>query len=660
MKTVNSKRIKEALNLQELTPEEKEKRGILGRLYGPCASIAIPTRNGRFYDEDIWDDQFNNNDILKELINNGGCPMELDHPIDREETDSTKIAAMMSTLPQKDEKGNLICYCDIIDTPCGRIAYQLAKYGFKLGISSRATGDTYTRPDGTEGINPDTFQLTTFDLVLVPALANARLSLTESLTPRKKKLIESLSKEYKKSSEDDKKIMAEELNKLNIKLITEDLGKEESEKEPKTFKEFVEGQTVSDIEEATKTDEEIRAENKEALDAINVKLDNLTDALAKVVDAQRAKDELNLDEPNTGADEEVSKLNEIDIPEDEEIKEPVEGEEVKADDPEADAEEPEAEKEEAALGKNMDVEDAEDEEKDTSDEKVIADEEKSSDDNNIDKKESEHSDSEAESVEDIEDNEDLEKIKESLLKKYEQQESLEDTKSKLAVSEAKVKWLEEELSKYKKNSISLSKLARNSKTLKKDNLRLEEELSKNKELLNTISQENKSLKESLKGNEFNNEELEEQIYKEAYEQCSKVIQGVKEKLLKKNEEIKSLEEELDKSKTNVKNLNSKNCDLLKQNRELKDEKEELVEKYINLKSTSLGINKRTINESLNSKSIDEIDTVCDRLIDRKQRLGSLPFSLNEGVKMSYKKPVKSHREDDDYFEEDFFDDIAKL
>ena len=233
--------------------------------------------------------------------------------------------------------------------------------------------------------------------------------------------------------------MAEELNKLNIKLITEDLGKEESEKEPKTFKEFVEGQTVSDIEEATKTDEEIRAENKEALDAINVKLDNLTDALAKVVDAQRAKDELNLDEPNTGADEEVSKLNEIDIPEDEEIKEPVEGEEVKADDPEADAEEPEAEKEEAALGKNMDVEDAEDEEKDTSDEKVIADEEKSSDDNNIDKKESEHSDSEAESVEDIEDNEDLEKIKESLLKKYEQQESLEDTKSKLAVSEAKVK-----------------------------------------------------------------------------------------------------------------------------------------------------------------------------------------------------------------------------
>ena len=660
MKTVNSKRIKEALNLQELTPEEKEKRGILGRLYGPCASIAIPTRNGRFYDEDIWDDQFNNNDILKELINNGGCPMELDHPIDREETDSTKIAAMMSTLPQKDEKGNLICYCDIIDTPCGRIAYQLAKYGFKLGISSRATGDTYTRPDGTEGINPDTFQLTTFDLVLVPALANARLSLTESLTPRKKKLIESLSKEYKKSSEDDKKIMAEELNKLNIKLITEDLGREENEKEPKTFKEFVEGQTVSDIEEATKTDEEIRAENKEALDAINVKLDNLTDALAKVVDAQRAKDELNLDEPNPEADEEVSKLNEIDIPEDEEIKEPVEGEEVKADDSEADAEEPEAEKEEAALGKNMDVEDAEDEEKDTSDEKVIADEEKSSDDNNIDKKESEHSDSEAESVEDIEDNEDLEKIKESLLKKYEQQESLEDTKSKLAVSEAKVKWLEEELSKYKKNSISLSKLARNSKTLKKDNLRLEEELSKNKELLNTISQENKSLKESLKGNEFNGEELEEQIYKEAYEQCSKVIQGVKEKLLKKNEEIKSLEEELDKSKTNVKNLNSKNCDLLKQNRELKDEKEELVEKYINLKSTSLGINKRTINESLNSKSIDEIDTVCDRLIDRKQRLGSLPFSLNEGVKMSYKKPVKSHREDDDYFEEDFFDDIAKL
>ena len=40
-------KIREALQFQDLTEEEKQKRGILGRLYGPCASIVIPTRNCR-------------------------------------------------------------------------------------------------------------------------------------------------------------------------------------------------------------------------------------------------------------------------------------------------------------------------------------------------------------------------------------------------------------------------------------------------------------------------------------------------------------------------------------------------------------------------------------------------------------------------------------
>ena len=31
----------------DLSEEEKKKRGILGRLYGPCADVIQPTRNGR-------------------------------------------------------------------------------------------------------------------------------------------------------------------------------------------------------------------------------------------------------------------------------------------------------------------------------------------------------------------------------------------------------------------------------------------------------------------------------------------------------------------------------------------------------------------------------------------------------------------------------------
>ena len=126
------------LKFKELSPEEKASRGILGRLYGPIASIVKSTRNGRKYTESLWEKVFKN-PITQEMFQSGGVPGELDHPIDREETDSSRIAIMMPEAPTKDKSGNLMGYFDIIDTPCGRIAYALAKYGFNLGISSRGT-----------------------------------------------------------------------------------------------------------------------------------------------------------------------------------------------------------------------------------------------------------------------------------------------------------------------------------------------------------------------------------------------------------------------------------------------------------------------------------------------------------------------------------------
>lgn len=206
------KSIKEMLNLQELTEDEKKSRGILGRLFGPCASITDTTRNGRLYSDELWDNVFNNNDLIKEQFNNGGIAMELDHPIDREETDSTRIAALMPEPPKKDDTGHLICYVDIIDTPCGKIAYQLAKYGYKLGISSRGTGDV--RAD--DSVDPNTYDFTTFDLVLIPAVKDARLSMCESLDTNKVKLTEALKKDYADCDENQKKIFKSTINDLDI------------------------------------------------------------------------------------------------------------------------------------------------------------------------------------------------------------------------------------------------------------------------------------------------------------------------------------------------------------------------------------------------------------------------------------------------------------
>ena len=133
----------------------------------------------------------------------------------------TKIACVMPEPPVKDDKGNLVAYVDIVDTPSGRIAYQLAKYGYKFGISSRGTGDIIYDNDGNEIVDPDTYQLNAFDLVEIPAVESARLAFVESLDTKKKygkTLKQKLTEEVNKATEEDKKIMEETLKNLDIEL----------------------------------------------------------------------------------------------------------------------------------------------------------------------------------------------------------------------------------------------------------------------------------------------------------------------------------------------------------------------------------------------------------------------------------------------------------
>ena len=209
--------VNKSLALDDSVKVNNKGEAILGRLEGPCADFIDATRNGRQYDESLWDKVFNR-DIVKEYFECGGIPGELDHPSDRLETCSEKIAIMMPEPPKKNSEGKLIAKFDILDTPCGRIAHTLAKYGYKLGISSRGSGETFTDMDGKEHVDEDTYDFQAFDLVLLPAVKTARLKLvTESLNTNsgfKQALAEALNK----SSDSDKKIMQETLNNLNICL----------------------------------------------------------------------------------------------------------------------------------------------------------------------------------------------------------------------------------------------------------------------------------------------------------------------------------------------------------------------------------------------------------------------------------------------------------
>lgn len=202
------------LKFHDLSAEEKLKRGILGRLSGPIASCVTPTRNGRKYTDKLWEKVFSN-PIVKEMFDNGGLPGELAHPVDRSETDPLKIAIMMPKVPKKDSEGHLVASVDILDTPCGKIAYQLAKYGFNFGISSRGEGDVVEDWDGEEVVDENTYTLNAFDLVLLPACSDARLTFTESLQ-NKKTLHEALQEVVKQASEDDQKIMKETIDNLEF------------------------------------------------------------------------------------------------------------------------------------------------------------------------------------------------------------------------------------------------------------------------------------------------------------------------------------------------------------------------------------------------------------------------------------------------------------
>jgi len=245
--------IREALAFTDLTPEEKEKRGILGRLYGPIADVVRPTRNGRKYSEELWEKVFTENTVIKELLANGGIPGELDHPKDRDDVLPEKIAIMMPEAPKKDSSGKLIGYFDILDTPLGKIAYQLAKYGFKLGISSRGNGDVEPDDYGEgESVVPDSYDFKCFDLVLTPSVEGARMTMVESLDTNMLNLKKALTESLNTANAEDKKVMKETLENLNIEIESKEGPN--SEKSEDIVAESEDSQTNSDKPEEANND----------------------------------------------------------------------------------------------------------------------------------------------------------------------------------------------------------------------------------------------------------------------------------------------------------------------------------------------------------------------------------------------------------------------
>lgn len=235
----------EELILDDSVKINNKGEAILGVLEGPCADVINPTRNERQYDEELWNNVFND-PIVNEYFECGGILGELDHPAERTETDTSKVAICMPEKPKKGKDGKLYARFDILDTPNGRIVYTLAKYGYKLGVSSRGNGDVYEAYDGKEHVDPKTYELKAFDIVLLPAVKSARLALKESVGNKTFK--QAIKESLESATKDEKRIMVESLRRLKIDYKLEQAKNQIKINETNT--KLIESKEVSEIKNA--------------------------------------------------------------------------------------------------------------------------------------------------------------------------------------------------------------------------------------------------------------------------------------------------------------------------------------------------------------------------------------------------------------------------
>ena len=597
MANLESKLI-ETLQLQPLTEEEKAKRHILARLYGPIATCKEKTRNGRGYNRELWEKALAD-EIFQEKIANKSLFLELGHPADREETDMKMVCACIPEMP-KIVNGDLYAYVDVLDTPSGKLLKTLLDYGFVPGISSRGSGDIMANDE----VDPETFFLETFDIVQLPAVKKARLAMCESLS-NKKPLKAVLQESYNAANDEDRKVMKETLDKLDISLgedidptvpfapdptdeeniLLEKVDEEEEDDEEEDEEDDKEedDEAKDDEEEAEDDEDEDSAEeDAEVTDAYTV------DAL--IAQLKDYDGDLSLEfkpiviedkeYPVTALEFDDSEEGKIVVDINYNIPEETEGEDNKL--PEDDNPEVEAE-----VSSN----------EEPAPEKEVEESEEAVDDG---------------------DEEVIESLKEMVRQKDELVEEVRSLKNQKTVSDAEVKDLKEQLEKYKTGFMRVSELASKSTALDKEVKSLKEQLEVKTSTINDLQTKIKThtrLTESVKANEANVKSLTEKLV---------AVQAEAEK------SEAALRDKLEESKKATQH----NANIAKK---YKAQCTALTERYIATKANMLGVRPTDITSRLaENYTLDDIDQVCEDLLN----MGRPAFGLGLGKpKVTIKESV---------------------
>lgn len=569
----SNNKVLEALRMQPLSEEEKASRHILARLYGPIATTKEKTRNGRGYNAELWRKALTD-EVFREKVANKSLFLELGHPVDREETDMEKVCACIPELP-KIVDGDLYAYVDILDTKNGRLLKTLCDYGFIPGISSRGSGDIMANNE----VDPETFFLETWDIVQLPAVKKARLTMCESLN--NKTLQRALKESFEKMNEEE---VSEAIATLERFDIDANFASTDDDLEWLPG-EGPEHNLVEDAEESDDAEEQDTPEDEEAI------VDDATEADDPELPEEDDQEEEKDPEEETSAENMTIKtfiacLDEFDenLPL-EFLPIEVDGQtlnitELILDD---DAED----KVTVSFNYNLETSDnIEDTEEEPEADEVSSPEE-------VEEPEAEETDEEAT---DGGDEEVIESLMAAVRQKDALSEEVADLKNQKAVSDAEAKRLKEELAQYKTGFMRVSELASKASKLQKANKSLQEQLSAQDSTIRT-----------LKENANKRTQLTESIERNKAE--VKALQERLQIVLKDAETTEqTLKEQVETSRAAAqKNAKAANA--------YKQKYLSVVEHYIASKAKMLGVTARDVKSRLNEGyTLDDVDHVCDILL----------------------------------------------
>ena len=260
-------------------------------------------------------------------------------------------------------------------------------------------------------------------------------------------------------------------------------------------------------------------------------------------------------------------------------------------------------------------------------------------------------------------------LQESLKQNAELKTANEGLQNSLSVSIAKEQQLNEELSRCKKK---IAELVEHQKKLiglqarigkfEENNKQLSESLGKvnsqNVKLNRTIALQKVNIRQLEKQNErietkHNRQllSLQEQL-KQAQDEKMSVSDEYTSKINNTLLEAKSIKESFNQ---NIAILKSDNNKLSQSNQALNAKLSEMTEAYAKLKCQITGVDYRTIKESLNNKSFEDIDKLTESYTNRRLIENRLPFAKNDVKKIRYTVPSQGNynpvNPDDIYIEQ---------